>query len=162
MFVFMSLLLNACSINSGPIYFESGTYVLDPSYFEEPTWEDTGFEDTVEESSTMESEYAAEMETFALVVDLENLTAKITGTSFDTTLTLKELPKKDWYYTCPMQLSSTDVQTVDIVEGFDLWGESHSETFLYAYDCHGEPRTTNDIVLADRSYSSTILSLTKQ
>ena len=157
MFAFMTLLLNACSINSGPIYFESGTYVLDPLYFEEPNFEDTG-----EEGSTMETEYPDEMETFALIVDLENLTAEITGTSFDTTLTLKERPKRDWYDTCPMQLSTTDVQTVDIVGEFTLWGETHIDPFLYAYECHGEARTTNDIVLTDREYTSIILYLTKQ
>lgn len=150
MFGVLFVLLPACSLNSGPIYFESGTYVLsvtDPESYE-MTEEDV--------------DYSAELETFALVVDLENLTAEITGTSFDTTLTLKERPKGQWFSTCPMQMSATDVQTVDIVDDVALWGNVHQGTFLYAYDCHGEARTTDKIVLADGETEYEILFLTKQ
>ena len=154
MFAAMMLFLGGCSLNDGPIYFESGTYVI----VEEEYVEDTAFESDDNET---EQDFSEERETFALVVDLEQLTAEITGTSFDTTLTLKERPQKDWEFTCPMQMVATDVQTVDIADSFDLWTESHQGAYIYAYDCHGEPRTSDEIMLS-RSTGSTILFLTKQ
>lgn len=173
MFSYMFLLFQACSINSGPVYFESGTYVLSEYYFstlsDDSDFEDTGFVeegDTGEENSTegeqdtnSEPEYFSEMQNFALAVDLENLTAQITGTSFDATLTLKERPKRDWNDMCPMQLSTTDVQTVDIVGEFELWGKNYKNAFLQADECHGEPRTTTEVILEG---DETTLYLTKQ
>ena len=153
------LLFQSCNIHSGTIYFESGTYVFPPEYFEE--YEDTGFyEEETEEEDTGGIDYSAEKETFALVVDLESLTAQITGTSFDTTLTLKERAERDWRDQCPMQMSTTYVQTVDIVEDFTLWDSAHSSAYLHADDCFGETRTTEYIILGKDSYQ--IFRLIKQ
>jgi len=158
MFGYALFLLNACSVNSGPIYFESGSYVVDLEYYAIEN-DSTESEETTEEDSNTDSDYSAEMETLVLDIDLDNLTATISGTSYDTTLTLKERSKDDWNDMCPMQLSTTEVQTVDIVGDLELWGETHQETYVQASDCGGEERTTNTIILG--SNNSEILYLIK-
>jgi len=152
MFGYIFCLLSACVMNSGPVYFESGTYVFDtdnPDAFDE----ETGTEET-------NDDYSAERETFALEVDLENLKATITGTSYDTTLSLTERDQQDWNDMCPMQLSTTDVQTIDITEDVELWGEVYQEAYLQSYECGGEERTTDTIILGV-GYSE-VLYLIKQ
>ena len=157
MFGYTLFLLSACSPNSGPIYFESGTYVIDEIY-DDLLAEAIESEDPNDDNP--DSDYAAERDSFALEIDLEKLTATITGTSYDTTLNLKEREKQNWNDMCPMQLSTTIVQTVDIVEDVELWGAVYQETYLQSSDCGGEERTTDTIVLGV-GYSE-ILYLIKQ
>jgi len=144
MFAYVLLWLGACSVNSGPVYFESGTYVLDSAHYDFLN-EETDPEESNDDD--MDSDYSAEKASFALEVDLENLTATITGTSYDATLTLKERPKQDWNDMCPMQLSTTDVQTVDIVEDLSLWGAVYQQAYLQSSECGGEERTTDTIAI---------------
>ena len=119
---FCLLLCSACSLYDGPVYFESGTYVLfDPT--------SSGL--TAEHGE----EYIPEFESFSLVIDLENLKAQINGTTFDTEFTLQERPKNEYETHCPMQLSATWVQTFDINEELSLWGSTLKNAFIAADDC---------------------------
>ena len=38
----------------------------------------------------------------------------------------------------PMQLSTTIVHMVDIVEEVALWGEKYQETYVQAFECGGK------------------------
>ena len=56
-----------------------------------------------------------------------------------------------------MQMVATDVQTADIKDEFELWGETYKNAYLHANECRGDARTTQHIILVDSGWESLYL-----
>ena len=156
---------SACSVHSGPIFFESGTYQVNKDRYDDEQLSSlfpdfTMEEDTATFDYTLSEENATILESLTLELRLESGTAQISGLANDILLTITERPQKEWVYLCPMQISATIVQTVDIEESLTLWGRSVSNAYIYADDCGGEERTIETIAIAEDE--NNILFLTKQ
>ena len=124
----LSLLLVGCvSIEEPSIYMDSGSYALIGDEYPE-------------------DEYSEERSTFALDVDIEALTAVLTGVSTPSTLSLLKREVENETL-CPTMFFAVTVQTYDVEESFDLFGKNHTAAYLYPNHCSdNEPIT--DVVLS--------------
>ena len=140
------VLLLACELNSGPVYFSSGTYVMDTYY-----------------TVSVAEEYLPEIETANFNIDLESGAIALTGTSQDASFSITEREKRDYEVHCPMQMSATMVQTFDIAEEVVFLGQTLNNAFIAADRCDVD-EISNYIVLrsVDENHSDTSFYLKKQ